>query len=109
LNERGRFIQPETGKAIGLAMEEQNNPLAKFCYERLEIDPADCAMPNGTLCAIFENWCETAGLHWLRRQIPNNQLVGKIRLVDGFGTVAMVRPHGGKRLYNLKRKQTPGC
>src|SRR5262249_27275202 len=101
LKETGRFVQPESGK---VAMEEQNNPLAKFCHECLEIDPVECAMSNGKLCTIFECWCEAQGLQWLRRSIPNNQLIGKIRLVDRFEGVAMVRPHGGKRLYNLKHK-----
>jgi len=104
LNDRGRFIQPKSGKAIGVAMEEQNNPLAKFCRDCLEIDLGDYSMSNDKLCSIFATWCENSGLHWLRRQIPNNQLVGKLRLVDGFEMVRVTRPHGGKRLYNLKRK-----
>jgi phage/plasmid-associated DNA primase len=104
LNERGRFIQPESGKALAVAMEEQNNPLAKFCHDCLELDPGDFTMSNEKLCSIFSVWCENSGARWMRRQIPNNQLVGKIRQVDGFERLGMLRPHGGKRLYNLKPK-----
>jgi putative DNA primase/helicase len=109
LNERGRFVQPAAGKAVAVAMEEQNNPLAKFCHDCLEIDNAECSMSNARLYSIFARWCEDNNAHWLRRQTPENQLVAKIRLVDGFENVQMFRPHGGKRLYNLRQKDREAC
>jgi putative DNA primase/helicase len=101
---RGRFIQPETGKGIGVAMEEKIELLAKFCHECLEIDPVDFAMSNYNLCLIFSTWCGGSGAQWLRRQIPDNQLIGKIRMVDGFDQLKMIKPHGSRRRYNLRRK-----
>jgi hypothetical protein len=60
-----------------------------------------------SISTFVQYWCENSGAHWLRRQTPNNQLVGKIRLplatkllkfferitfvVEGLQAVASVR------------------
>jgi putative DNA primase/helicase len=107
---RGRFIQPESGKGIGVAMEEKIEPFSKFCHECLELDPADFTISNAILSSIFAVWCERSGTQWLRRQVTDNQLIGKIRAVEGFDQVKMIKPHGRPRLYNLRRKaKREGC
>ena len=93
------------GAIDGKTSTEQRLPPAPqfgklYRVEILAQPPID----NKKLCSIFSVWCENSGAQWMRRQIPNNQRVGKIRQVDGFERLGMLRPHGGKRLYNLKPK-----
>ena len=104
LEDRGRFVQPDAGKDVGVAMVEKITPLAGFCREMLEMDPSEHTMTNLKLCQIFHVWCEDTGNDWLKRSIPNNQLVGKLREITGFEGITVFRPHAGTRVYNLKKK-----
>ena len=109
LNERGRFIQPEAGKALEQAIENLTNPFAAFMNEKWERDDASEGPTMDIFYSTFKRWAEDNGRIDLCRSVPQNKLISYITAMDEWSWLRAYRPHGEKRRYpGLKRKAREG-
>lgn len=72
LLERGRFIQPESGKEIAAEFDDLTNPVGSFIQSECELIPM-----GETLCfKLYERWCEWCKFHG-REHPGNSQTFGR--------------------------------
>lgn len=96
LRERGRFIQPESGKIIGEEMERNANPVGQFVEERCELG-AERGVSAEELLAAYTAWARGQGMD--RSMHMRTFLTALRQAADGIGTVRRAGPTGGKRQY----------
>mgnify|MGYP001405838428 CR=1 FL=1 len=60
LRERGRFIQPASGRELAQEMADLTSPVAVFIRERCAIGP-ECIVPRKLLHESYREWCEEKG------------------------------------------------
>ena len=85
----------------------KTNPIAAFMQEYWVID--DKAKPGPLAAEIetsFEMWCDEHRRADLLDSYPKNELLKKIREIDGYSWLHAVRPHGDVRRYPGIRRRT---
>jgi len=60
LRERGRFLQPESGRGIADQLEELGSPVGAFVNECCELAP-DTSTPRAELFEEYRAWCKQNG------------------------------------------------
>ena len=58
LNERGYFVEPESGKAANQELEDLSSPVAAFVRAMCVVD-RDCQVEVERLWGAWKSWCET--------------------------------------------------
>ena len=60
LHERGRFIQPRSGRELLATMEDLASPISSFLRDRCVVDP-DEIIPVSVLYDAWRSWCHEQG------------------------------------------------
>ncbi len=101
LQERGHFLQPDSGRELLSELSDLTSPVSQFVRERCVVGP-EWATPIDDLFAAWQNWCEEHGrqhagtqqtfgrdLHaritGLTVSQPRTDIGGRIRVYAGIG------------------------
>jgi putative DNA primase/helicase len=107
LLQRGRFIQPESGKAMALDVARASNPIAEFAQDNLVRDPKE-DVECGKVFGRFTNWAESRGYQDLIRRTTRSNLTTQLKLVPGFADLRTMKPNDQPRVYlGLRLKTGP--
>ncbi|SIO58415.1 phage/plasmid primase, P4 family, C-terminal domain-containing protein [Singulisphaera sp. GP187] len=97
LNERGHFVQPESGRDIHEEMEDMSSPIGSFVKDCCVVDP-DEEVEKGQLYTAWRAWCEQNG----RKEAGElSTFARNLRTV--VPSLKSTRPRdGGRRVYAFK-------
>lgn len=102
LNRRGRFVQPESGKATVRQLEHYNSPVLAFLHDCCEIG-TEYSTDKQTLYTAYTEWCSRQG-----RKYPTHLARFSEDLMAADGSISSFRPRikggsrgsgGGKRVF----------
>jgi putative DNA primase/helicase len=105
LLERGRFIQPESGKPLALDVARVSNPYAEFAQDHLVRDP-EKSVECGKVFARFVSWAEGRGYKEVIQRTTHSNLTTRLRLLPGFGDLRSLKPFDQPRVYPGLRFKT---
>lgn len=89
LQQRGRFVQPESSAELRDEMEDLTSPIGQFVRECCILDPA-CCVPVADIFKAWEEWTKAAG--WKE---PGTQQSFGQRLRAAVPTLRAVQPRSG--------------
>jgi len=93
LQERGHFLQPESGRATADMLDELASPIKSFIRDRCEVGPG-YSVTKGDLFRSWCDWCEGHG-----RKVPGTiEQFGRNLLAAGGFRASQPRADDGKRL-----------
>jgi putative DNA primase/helicase len=105
LLQRGRFIQPESGKALAQDVARVSNPYAEFAQDYLVLEPG-ATVECGKVFARFMGWAENLGYKEVIQRTTRSNLTTRLRLLPGFGDLRSLKQHDQPRVYPGLRFKT---
>jgi putative DNA primase/helicase len=105
LRERGRLIQPDSGRQLIAAMNDLCSPVGTFVRDCCVVEPGAEPIPRNELYSLWLQWCKSAGL------APGSEEVFGRDLRAAVPTIEDTRPYiGGVRVrcYSGIRERRAG-
>jgi putative DNA primase/helicase len=93
LCDRGRFIQPASGKALDRAVIAHSNPFAAFIFDTYRFNPEYPGTSNKRIHSALGSWCGANGRVELFNTTPDNKIGEALIAVEGFARTKLWRPN----------------